>query len=67
MKCKKYPHKIDTGNFILLYLIIICSISYINNYKFKNLIMNINSKSNIDSREKENKILEDLKEKISKK
>jgi hypothetical protein len=66
MKYKKYPHKFDTGNFILLYIIIVCSMTYINNTKFKTLVMNINSKNNLESREKINKILEDLKEKISK-
>jgi len=59
--------KVNAGNFILLFfVIIICSMTYINSTKYKTMIMKINSENYSSNRDKMNRILKDFKSEISK-
>ena len=55
-----------SGNFLLMYIIIImCSFTIIKTVKYKTMILTVNSKSYLNSREKMNKMLEKYKIEIS--
>ncbi len=66
MKSKFLENRFS-GRFLLTFVILVlCSCSIINALKYKTMILSVNTKSYLTSREKMNKMLEKYKNEISK-